>query len=310
MSKALLVTGASGKQGRALVTSLLASPQSSNFTILAVTRNPNSASAQSLLSLSPSTIKLVKGDFEDTPALFASALSALGGSSPQIHGVFSVQTAMGGGPSGEEAQGKAIVDEALKHNVKHFVYTSVDRGGSPGKSDSNPTNVPHFISKHNIETHLKEKTKAGTSGMTWTILRPVAFMDNLTPDFQGKIFPTAWQQLGGKRLQVIASSDIGWFAAQAFLNEREWKNREISLAGDELTYAEANAAFKKATGKSMPTTFGFVASGLLWAVKDMGLMFKWFQTDGYEADVSELRKINPKLMSFEEWVGQKSGFKV
>jgi nucleoside-diphosphate-sugar epimerase len=66
-----------------------------------------------------------------------------------------------------------MVDGALAAGVKFFVYTSVERGGND-KSYDNPTNVPHFISKHNIEHHLVEN--AGDK-MQWTILRPVAFMD-------------------------------------------------------------------------------------------------------------------------------------
>jgi uncharacterized protein YbjT (DUF2867 family) len=73
----------------------------------------------------------------------------------------------------EEAQGKALVDAALKNGVKHFVYTSVDRGGD--KSYDNPTYVPHFISKHNIEHHLVDSSK-GTD-MGWTVLRPTAFLE-------------------------------------------------------------------------------------------------------------------------------------
>jgi hypothetical protein len=66
------------------------------------------------------------------------------------------------------------VDGALEHEVKHFVYTSVDRGGDE-KSYDNPTDIPHFISKYRIEHHLVDK--AGDK-MGWTILRPVAFTDN------------------------------------------------------------------------------------------------------------------------------------
>lgn len=82
---------------------------------------------------------------------------------------------MGGGSTvhTEEEQGKALVDESLKQGVKFFVYTSVDRGGD--KSSDNPTPIPHFISKHNIEHHLQGKTASGE--MDWCVLRPTAFFD-------------------------------------------------------------------------------------------------------------------------------------
>jgi len=106
---------------------------------------------------------------------------------------------MGKGASveSEEKQGKALVDGALANNVKCFVYSSVDRGGS--KSYETPTPIPHFISKHRIEHHLVE---AAGDEMEWTILRPTAFMENLTPDFMGKGFATV-------RESQVRSSCIG-----------------------------------------------------------------------------------------------------
>jgi uncharacterized protein YbjT (DUF2867 family) len=113
----------------------------------------------------------------------------------------------------ERRQGIPLIDESIKQAVKFFVYSSVDRGGD-AHSFNNPTEVPHFIYKHEIEQHLIAKTKdtASASGMNWTILRPTAFFDNMTPDYFGKVFATAWQMsLKGKPLQLIATSDIGFF---------------------------------------------------------------------------------------------------
>lgn len=73
----------------------------------------------------------------------------------------------------EIAQGKAMVDGALANGVKFFVYSSVDRGGEE-KSYETKTKIPHFISKHDVEHHLVEKSKGK---MEWTILRPCTFMD-------------------------------------------------------------------------------------------------------------------------------------
>jgi hypothetical protein len=81
-----------------------------------------------------------------------------------------------------------LVDESLKQDVKCLVYKPVDRGGDA--SMSNLTKVPRFIFKHEIEKHSIEQSKG--SGMDWTILRPTAFCENLTPDFFGKVFATAW----------------------------------------------------------------------------------------------------------------------
>jgi uncharacterized protein YbjT (DUF2867 family) len=162
MSKTILVTGATGKQGGSVIENLANNPE---FTLLAVTRNTAGGSAQKLTSKG-SNIKLVQGDMDDVPALFASAAEVAAG---PIWGVYSVQISQGKGVTheGEIRQGKAMVDGAVKAGVKHFVYSSVERGGDE-HSWENPTPIPHFASKHEIEHHLKDT--AGEMG--WTILRP------------------------------------------------------------------------------------------------------------------------------------------
>ena len=62
--KVLLVTGATGKQGGAVIDNLLLSPRKEEFTILGVTRNKDSPGAKKLEAKSP-LIKIVQGDFQD-----------------------------------------------------------------------------------------------------------------------------------------------------------------------------------------------------------------------------------------------------
>jgi len=272
MANTVLITGATGKQGGAVISALLLS-NTSDLIIYALTRDTESGGAKALAAKS-SQIKLIKGDFNDCDAIFKSI-------DAPIKAVFCVtMPSMGFGAKAdaEEVQGKSLVDAALKHGVEHFVFTSVDRHGSD--SDNDTTNVPHFITKAHIETHLREKS-AGK--MTWTILRPTAFMDNFTTGFAGKIFPTAWKMvLSAKtKLQLISTKDIGWFGAQALLKPKEFAGRAISLAGDELTYGEANSIFREKFGTDIPTTFGFVGSGLVWAIGDLGKMFKYFEVRTY-----------------------------
>ena len=216
-----------------MINALLASPSTPPFTILALTRNPNSSAAKALAAKSRS-IRLVTGNLDNPATIFNATTS--------IWGVFSLQVSFGEGasPEREERQGKALVDAALKHGVKHFVYSSVDRGRN---SDSDPTNVPQFASKYRIEKYLQEKS-AGTD-MTWTILRLVGYMENLNPGFVGKASASMWKYAmpDTKTLQFIATSDIGFFAAQAFLSPAAFNNRVLSLAGDELTFAQAEKVF-------------------------------------------------------------------
>ena len=62
--------------------------------------------------------------------------------------------------------------------------------------------------------------------------------------------------------------------------------------------------FQNKVGCSMPTTYDVVAWILLWAMKDLGLMFRWFKVDGYAANILELRTIHPGMLNFGDWVAQ------
>ncbi|KAM0708835.1 hypothetical protein Q7P35_005488 [Cladosporium inversicolor] len=299
MSRAILITGATGKQGGAVIDALL-SRGLSDFLLLAVTRDGNSASAKRLAAKSPS-VKIVEGDLDAAASLFKSA-KATAGTVP-LWGVFSVQV-MGKSKSDQEVvQGKALVDEAMKSGVSHFVYSSVERGGDE-RSWNNPTPVPHFVTKHKIEHHLRDSTANNQSSMGWTILRPVIFMDNMAPGFFGKVFLTMIRDImKEKPLQWIATKDIGFFAAEAFYNTSSWNKKAFGLAGDELTFSQLSRKFERTTGAPVGTTFGIFGKALEYGVAELGVMVEWFKQEGYKANMSEVKKFHPAVMDMEEWVG-------
>src|SRR6267142_6760974 len=154
---AILVTGATGQQGGAVARELLAR----KHTVRAMTRNPESDAAQ---ALARQGAEVVKGDLNDA----ASLRRALQGA----WGVFAVQNTWEAGVEGEEVQGKRIAELARKAGVQHYVYTSV---GSAHRR----TGIPHFENKARIE-----ETVRGLGFPSYTILRPVFFMENWTsPSF-------------------------------------------------------------------------------------------------------------------------------
>ncbi|KAJ5470960.1 hypothetical protein N7530_008317 [Penicillium desertorum] len=293
MFKTILVTGATGTQGGAVIRAIAALPRP-EFTILALTRDINSQSSKKLVKKYPS-VKLVTGDLNTPDEIFKAIDSP-------VWGVFSVQTPFGKAASleSEVTQGKGLVNAALRNNVKHFVYSSVDRGG-PRSDKGEPSPVPHFETKRQIEDHLR--LQADNSEMRYAILRPAFFMENLTDDMQGRLIAAAWRMsVDPKRLQLVATSDIGHFAAQAFAKPDEYAGRAISIAGDELTHEEASSIWQIQTGCAMPTGSSFLAWALLRAIRDLRFMFRWFREAGYGADISLLRREHPGLQNFETWV--------
>jgi len=82
MTKPILVIGATGKQGGAVIRAILDSNEAAGFTLLGLTRNATSTASQNLIKRD---VKAVQGDLNDVPAVFAKAKEVAGG---PIWGVF------------------------------------------------------------------------------------------------------------------------------------------------------------------------------------------------------------------------------
>ena len=85
MSKPILVTGATGNQGGAVVDALIKQNEG-DFTIVALTRNTSSPSASRLAA--KSSLRVLQGDMDQPDAIFSDAQKMLG---VPIWGVFMVQ---------------------------------------------------------------------------------------------------------------------------------------------------------------------------------------------------------------------------
>ncbi|KAK0335968.1 hypothetical protein LTR91_022881 [Friedmanniomyces endolithicus] len=301
-ARKLVVTGATGKQGGALIRALLAQQQPTQpFAIYALTRDKPSRSAQALAA--EPNVHVIQGDFADPEAVFRQ----LGG---KPWGLFSVTMPMDA--RREEREGKGMVRAACEAGVEHIVFTATERGGQT-KSDTTPTSVPHFRSKYNIEREIQARSKASPQQVTWTFLRPVAFFENLSDNFFGRGYVAMWRLNGLDRpLQQVSTTDIGLIAADAFLHadSEEYRNKAISLAGDELSPNDAARIFKEVTGQELPYTYPVVGRLLRWVAKEqLGLMFDWFVTDDFGVDVKALRKRYPFMQDFRTWLAEESAWK-
>ena len=265
----ILVTGATGNQGGAVIRHL----REKGFGVRAFTRDPDKPEARALIN--QSGIEIARGDFEDKPSL----LRAL----EDVHGVFAVQTPYQDGVEAEVRQGIALIDAAHSSDISHFVYSSV------GSADQH-TGIPHFDSKWKIEEHLR-----GT-GMPYTIVRPVYFMENWLrmkdQIAQGQLtLPLTPETI----LQQVAVDDIGAFAAMAFEHPGKWHGTATELAGDELFVDQIaqtlHAKYAQMSWEDFEKHMGH----------EMAIMCRWFQDVGYHADIAANRQALPGLMSFERW---------
>ncbi|MFI5835923.1 NmrA/HSCARG family protein [Micromonospora sp. NPDC051300] len=281
--RTILVTGATGTQGGATVRALLARGRP----VRALVRDPDGEAARALAA--DGNVSLVRGDLSD-PASLRAAMAG-------VHGVFSVQTFMApGGVGAEVRQGRAVAEAAAATGVRHVVYSSV--GGADRASG-----VPHFESKWAIERHLRRL------GVPTTVVRPTFFMDNFLgfgPEVVDGALVVRLALTPSTRVQLVAAEDIGRLAATAFDEPEEFVGRAIELAGDELTGPEMARCFGAVAG--MPARFEpldlaeVAANPWIPYSHEIAVMFEWFQTDGYAADIAALRARHPALYTFADWL--------
>lgn len=271
----ILVTGATGTQGGAVARELL----KRGYAVRGLTRNPQSDRASAMSQLGAD---MVQGDFDDA----ASLVAAMQG----VYGVFAVTDFWEHGYDKEVQHGKQLVDAALAADVGHFVYTSV------ASADAN-TGIPHFDSKGEVETYLRE------SGINFSIVRPVEFMDNVHYYRDSILSGVYFDPRASERShQWIATSDIGFFVAEAFDKPEEWFGRTLEIAGDQLTIAELVATLSQAAGLDVRH------EQLTWtdyetqAGEEMTEMLRWFDETGYSVDVAALRGRFPKLLTYREYL--------
>jgi len=280
--KIIAVTGATGQQGGVVARRLLAE----GWKVRALTRDVNKPAALELESLGA---EIVAGDLDNRAELDAAFKG--------VHGVFSVQNFWlpNVGFEGEIKQGKAAADAAKGAGVQHLVYSSV---GSAHRG----MGQKHFESKWIIEQHIH------TLDVPYTILRPVAFMDNHNWS-RAHILSGTFSSSGirpDKATQMIAVEDIGVFAALAFANPREYLGKTLELAGDELTEPQVAEIFTKVSGRPVtltPSTGGWGNA----SEEEMKAAYEFFNGKGYDADIAALRKLHPGLLNFEEYL-RKNGW--
>jgi uncharacterized protein YbjT (DUF2867 family) len=272
----ILVTGATGNQGGAVVRHLL---QRGNFQVRAFVRDPNKPSAK---ALEQAGAELVIGEFGDR----ASLDQALQG----VYGIFSVQTFFQDGLEAEINDGKTVADAAKASNIQHFVYSSV------GSAERN-TNVPHFDSKFQVEEYIR------SLDFSYTIMRPVFFFYNYNGMRPMIEQGTLTQPLSPEtKLQQLSEEDYGAMIANVFERPEDFINREIEVASVEMTMPEIASAFSRILGT--PVNYQQIPFEAFeqQVGEEMTIMYRWFDNVGYGADFAQLRRDFSAPTDFESYL--------
>jgi len=275
--KTILVTGATGHQGGAVMRSLLAA----GWKVKALVRDTKKPSSRAIYRKGAD---LVAGDLDDRDSLDRAL--------KDVYGVFSVQTWEGHGIEGEIRQGKNLADAAAGNaEVKHLIYSSA--AGATFK-----TGVPFIDSKETIESHIT------SIGLPSTIFRPVYFMFNFSSPGMHAAVAQGMMTMAirpDKPLQMIAVEDLGEFVRIAFEHPDEYVGKSMDLAGDEMTMSQVVAAFSRLIGKTVRYAYQPIEDVRRFNA-DAAKMFEWLNEQGYHVDIAALIALYPGLMSFETWL--------
>lgn len=274
----ILVTGATGKQGGATASALLAR----NHQVRAMTRKRESDAAR---RLERAGAEIVTGDFRNRESMAA----AMEG----VDAVFAVTEFLEAGIAAEVGHGRALIDTAWEAGVNHLVYSSVSAA-------ARRTGVPHFDSKHEIEQYL------ASTNLPHTVIAPVAFMENalILPHVVDGLQRGIYREPlpADRKVQQVAVEDIGRFAAWVIEHRESMLGERISLASDELSGTEQARILSGVLG----TTIRYEEAPLLEVRRqseELAMMYEWFDRVGHQVDIAALRQQYPDIgwHGFTDW---------
>jgi uncharacterized protein YbjT (DUF2867 family) len=275
-TRTILIAGVLGKQGRTVARSLLAKGQE----VRVLTRPAERAE-----DLAGTGAQVISGDPWDEVLLLETARGA--------DGVFMVGTPLEKGVPEEAEPGKRVIRACRERGVSHLVFSSTCRV-------NRETGIPHVDSKLDVEAFIRE------TGQPSTILRPAFFMENFE---SSRLLPSILEGVlslplsPDRAIQLIALSDVGEFAAQAFLRPAEFLGQEIDLASDALTMVEVAAMLTVALNGSVRYIRMPDESAELEVGHGMTLMYRWFERHGTDIDIGALRtRYGIPLTSFAEYL--------
>jgi len=326
----VVVCGATGSQGRAVLNAFLEDTKTDQYEIVALTRNPKALQAQyqhmhahsenvSERTAAATLLKMVQIvqadwlDFESLCRAFAGADIVFGVTQPWNKDYTHADA------DAEIQQGRNILDACLLTQVKHLIFSSA---ANLSENPNQKSGIPHVDSKFELEAMIQEK--AAASNLTYTILQPVQFIDNLGLSF----FPVTdkgWIQgfvHKDSKVPWVAVRDIGKLAklvadtctTTRSTKENVFAGKKIVLVGDFVSGVELAQSMTKIRHYAYPrTTFQYWAPPA-WVIRCFSLEFYKMRTsfqdmaanpvtvDRIHHCMAECRGLHPDMMSVEDYL--------
>jgi len=260
----ILITGATGKIGRELVTDLLA--RGSHFKVMV-------RSKEAIQDFEGKGVQTVQGDF-DRPQTFDGALAG-------IQTVFLLTTPRPDNAAIEQS----FLTSCIAHGVARVVRLSAI-GANP------------WAASGLIRSHGQCEAQLESSGLDWTILRPTIFMQNLVPGIAPGVAKesTFYAPAGDARMPWVDTRDIAAVAGSV-LTAAGHENLIYEITGPEsLTHAQVAERLSAQLGRqisyvTVPDAMAhqsMVGMGMSpWLAEGMITLFHMFKVNGASAQVLE-----------------------
>ncbi len=280
-ARTVAVTGATGRQGSAVVRALLVE----GWPVRGVTRDPTRGRARALAALG---VDMVRADMED-PASLDRAFHG-------VYGVYSVQNFMISGLEGEVRQGRNVAEAAARADVEHLVYASAGTG-------ERDTGIGSWESKLDVEQRLRELE------LPVTVLRPTAFMELMTDRAFSPAVGVwnAWPKIAGGSFEVswLSCRDLGVIAERVLAEPRRFIGQDLTLAADRRSLDECRQIYARVFGRE-PRRFPMPVWMLDRFAHDTVTLWRWLSANGVDADPGVARSIHPRALGVEAWLHRRN----
>lgn len=252
----ILVTGATGHLGTAVIQQLLKRADKSQFA--ALVRNPEKASF-----LKENGVEIRQGHFDD-PASLDLAMKGI-----------SKVLLISGADENRLQQHKNVVDAAVRAGVKHMAYTGI------AMKDFEQSAIRDFLGSHFQTEEYIKSTK-----LTYTFLRNTLYTEAILMFAGEKALETGiFLPTGDGKVSFALRREMGEAAANVLI-ENGHENKVYDITGAELSgMADVASMLSELSGRSVnytqadPDTFPGVLRG--FGVPEAGVMI----VTGFSADI-------------------------
>jgi len=298
--KIIAVIGATGLQGGGVVNAILNDPDS-EFTVRAITRDPDSAKARELRKLGAEVVAADLSDLKSLENAFSGA-----------YGAFLVSFFWNHTDAETDLQHiKNMAIAAKNTDLQHVVYSTLE-----DTREFYPAGDLSSDGKYRA-SHMDVKGEGNQFfidlGVPTTLLLTLFYWENFlnpgTRPLRYNGIPTlAFPPMGDKMWPGIAVEDIGKSVYGLFKKGKEYIGKKVGISGGHLTGSEYAEGLSKALGEKItfnPPTLDQFRTFDMPLIEDIANSFQFAQDFNKEfsdaRSIEFTRSINPELLTFEQW---------